>query len=131
MKILTIIVVGLVVTMFVIAGLSESAPGYGKYPAIFLAATTSSLLGMAYFTIYGILRKDKYILGAIMFSALQSAYVLFLRLPADTNPFGMMWAIMITLSANGAVLYTLGILRMAFVAVSTRSNPLSAPVGTP
>ena len=129
MKIFSIIVLVLIAAMLVIAGLSEAEPGYGKVPAIFQAVTISSLLAMAYFTIYGFLRNDKYILGAIMFSVLQSGYLI-LRLQANTNQFGMIWGIMISISANGVVLCILGVLRMIYVAVKTRSNPLNAPVNT-
>ena len=129
MKIFTIIVLVLIVAMFVIAGITEDNPGYGKYPAILQATTISSLLAMAYFTIYGFLRKDKYILGAIMFSVLQSGFLV-LKLQINIIQFGMLWGILISISANGVVLCLLGILRMIYVAVKTRSNPLNVPVNT-
>ena len=126
MKIFTIIVLVLIVAMFVIAGITEDNPGYGKYPAILQATTISSLLAMAYFTIYGFLRKDKYILGAIMYSILSSSISL-ARISRDTNAFGMAWSVLFIISLNGVYLLIFGVVRILIMAAITRANPLNRP----
>ena len=129
MKIFTVIVLALIVVMFVLAGLSEADPGYGKTGAFASAATYSSLLVVAYYVTYGYLRKDKYILGAIMYSILSSSISLS-QISRDTNAFGMAWSVLLTISLNGIYLLIFGVIRILFVAVKTRSNPLTPPKKT-
>ena len=129
MKIFTIIVLALIVVMFVLAGLSEADPGYGKLGAFSSAATYSSLLVIVYFVTYSYLRKDKYIMGAILYSILQSSISL-ARISPSTNAFGMAWSVLFTISLNGIYLLIFGVIRILIVAVKTRSNPLNPPLKT-
>ena len=129
MKIFTIIVLVLIAVMLVLAGLSEAEHGYGKMGAFASAATYSSLLAVVYFAAYGYLRKDKYILGAVIYSILQSSISL-ARISPSTNAFGMAWSILLTISLNGIYLLIFGVIRILFVAVYTRSNPLTPPMKT-
>lgn len=126
MKIFTIIVLALIVVMFVLAGLSEADPGYGKMGAFSSAATYSSLLVYAYFVTYGFLRKDKYIMGAILYSILSSSISL-ARISRDTNAFGMAWGVLFIISLNGIYLLIFGVIRILIVAAITRANPLNRP----
>jgi hypothetical protein len=126
MKIFTIIVLALIVVMFVLAGLSEAEHGYGKLGAFSSAATYSSLLVVAYFVTYGYLRKDKYILGAILYSILSSSISL-AKISRDTNAFGMAWSVLFIISLNGIYLLIFGVIRILIVAVITRANPFNLP----
>ena len=126
MKIFTIIVLVLIAAMLVLAGLSEADPGYGKLGAFASASTYSSLLVVVYFVTYGYLRKDKYILGAIMYSILSSSMSL-ARISPSTNAFGMAWSVLFIISLNGLYLLIFGVIRILIVAAITRANPLNRP----
>lgn len=129
MKIFTAIVVALITGLFILAALSEPDSAYGQWPVLMLATTASSLLVLAYFAIYAWLRKDRYILGAILFLTLDAG-IKAVMLPGSTNPFGIFWSVVIILSGFGLPLLIFGIIRMTYVAVSTRTNPFSRPANT-
>ena len=126
MKIFTIIVLVLITAMLVLAGLSKAELGYGKLGAFSSAATYFSLLVLVYFATYGYLRKDKYILGAIMYSILSSSISL-ARISRDTNAFGMAWSVLFIISLNGVYLLIFGVVRILIMAAITRANPLNRP----
>ena len=67
-----------------LAALSKSDSTYGQWPVLMLATSASSLLVLAYFAVYGLLRRDIYILGAILFLALDAGIKLAL-LPSSTK----------------------------------------------
>ena len=90
------------------------------------AATAASLLVLAYFTTYGWLRKDPYVLGALMFLALDAGIKL-VRLSVAANSFGFVWGVAIVLGNAALPLAIFGALRIAYVGLSTRTDPFDRP----
>ena len=129
MKIFTAIVVALIAVLITLAALSKPDSTYGQWPVLMLATSAASLLVLAYFAVYGWLRRDMFILGAILFLALDAGIKLAM-LPSRTNTFGIFWGVVITLSGSGLSLLVFGVIRIAYVAVSTRSNPSILPAKT-
>ena len=126
MKIFTAIVVALIVALLALAALSPPDSAYGKWPVLMQATTAASLLVMVYFAAYGWLRRDKYIMGAMLFLLLDAGIKLAM-LPSRTNAFGLFWAVLITLTGSGLTLLGFGVIRIAYIAISTRSNPFNLP----
>ena len=126
MKILTAIVIALIVALLALAALSSPDSLYGKWPVLMQATTAASLLVMIYFAVYGWLRRDKYIMGATLFLLLDAGIKLAM-LPGNTNTFGLFWGVLIALTGSGLTLLAFGVIRIAFIAISTRSNPFTLP----
>ncbi len=129
MKIFTAIATALIGALAALAALSSPDSTYGKWPVMLLATTAASLLALIYFSVYGWLRKDRYILGAILFLLLDAGIKLAL-LPSEAHAFGLFWGVVITVSGSGLPLLLFGATRIAYVAVSTRSNPFALPEKT-
>ena len=90
------------------------------------ATTAASLLVMVYFAAFGWLRRDKYIMGAMLFLLLDAGIKLAM-LPSRTNAFGLLWGVLITLTGSGLTLLAFGVIRIVYIAISTRSNPFNVP----
>jgi hypothetical protein len=129
MKIFTAIVIALIVALVTtFAALSTADTTYGGWPAYILAINAASLLVLAYFSVYGWLRKDKYILGSILFLLIDAG--LKLAMLPKTNSFSIFWGVAITLSGYGFSILAFGVIRIAYIAISTRSNPFNLPAKT-
>ncbi len=128
MKIFTAIIFALIVALVVFGSLYSGDTTYGKWPIYILAINAGSLLVLAYFSIYGWLRRDKYILGSILFLLLDAGIKLAM-LP-KTSTFGIFWGIAITLSGYGFSLLAFGLIRIVYIAISTRTNPFNLPAKT-
>ena len=126
MKLFTAIVIVLIVALLAPAALSTPDPSYGKWPVLMQATTAASLLVMVYFAVYGWLRKDKYIMGAMMFLLMDAGFKLAM-LHGNTNTFGLFWGVLISLSGSGLTLLAFGVIRIIYIAISTRSNPFNLP----
>ena len=126
MKIFTVIVVALIVALLALAALSPPDSAYGKWPVLMQATTAASLLVMVYFAAFGWLRRDKYIMGAMLFLLLDAGIKLAM-LPSRTNAFGLLWGVLITLTGSGLTLLAFGVIRIVYIAISTRSNPFNVP----
>ena len=129
MKIFTAIVVALIAVLITLAALSKPDSTCGQWPVLMLTTTAASLLVLAYFAVYGWLRRDMFILGAILFLALDAG-IKVAMLPSRTNAFGIFWGVVITLSGSGLSLLVFGVGRIAYAAISTRSNPFTLPAKT-
>ena len=123
MKTFTVLVVILIGVLVALAALSAPDSAYGKWPAAMAATTAASLLLLVYFAAYGWLRKDRYLLGAVLFVLLDAALKL-ARLPGHTNAFGLFWGIAIVLGGSGLTLLVFGVLRLACRAVWAHANPV-------
>ena len=126
MKIFTAIVIALIVALLALAALSTPDSAYGKWPVLMQATTAASLLVMIYFATYGWLRRDKYIMGAMLFLLLDAGIKLAM-LPGKTNTFGLFWGVLITLTGSGLTLMAFGVIRIAYIALSKRCNPFNVP----
>ena len=123
MKLFTTIIAAIIGVLLTLAALSTPDPSYGKWPFVMLATTASSLLVTIYFAAYGWLRRDKYIMGAMLYILVDAGFKLAL-LPNSTNAFGRSWAFMIALSGPGLPLLIFGVIRILYIGITTRTNPL-------
>ena len=126
MKAFTALVVILIGILFALAAFAAPDSTYGRGPVVMAAAAAASLLVLAYFTTYGWLRKDPYVLGALMFLALDAGIKL-VRLSVAANSFGFVWGVAIVLGNAALPLAIFGALRLAYVGLSTRANPFGRP----
>ena len=126
MKTFTVVVVILIGVLFALAAFAAPDSTYGKGPAVLAATAAASLLVLVYFTTYGWLRKDPYVLGALMFLALDAGIKL-VRLSVAANSFGFVWGVAIVLGNAALPLAIFGALRLAYVGLSTRANPFGRP----
>ncbi len=126
MKTFTVVVVILIGVLFALAAFAAPDPTYGKGPAVLAAAAAASLLVLVYFTTYGWFRKDPYVLGALMFLALDAGIKL-VRLSVAANSFGFVWGVAIVLGGAALPLAIFGALRIAYVGLSTRTDPFDRP----
>ena len=126
MKTFTVVVVILIGVLFALAAFAAPDSTYGKGPAVLAATAAASLLVLVYFTTYGWLRKDPYVLGALMFLALDAGIKL-VRLSVAANSFGFVWGVAIVLGGAALPLAIFGALRIAYVGLSTRTDPFDRP----
>ena len=126
MKTFTVVVVILIGVLFALAAFAAPDSTYGKGPAVLAATAAASLLVLVYFTMYGWLRKDPYVLGALMFLALEAGIKL-VRLLVAANSFGFVWGVAIVLGGAALPLAIFGALRIAYVGLSTRTDPFDRP----
>ena len=126
MKTFTVVVVILIGVLFALAAFAAPDSTYGKGPAVLAATAAASLLVLVYFTTYGWLRKDPYVLGALMFLALDPGIKL-VRLSVAANSFGFVWGLAIVLGGAALPLAIFGALRIAYVGLSTRTDPFDRP----
>ena len=126
MKTFTVLIVILIGGLLAAAALSAPASTDGKGPPVMAAAAAASVLVLVYFTTYGWLRKDPYVLGALMFLALEAGIKL-VRLLVAANSFGFVWGVAIVLGGAALPLAIFGALRIAYVGLSTRTDPFDRP----
>ena len=126
MKTFTVVVVILIGVLFALAAFAAPDSTYGKGPAVLAATAAASLLVLVYFTTYSWLRKDPYVLGALMFLALDAGIKL-VRLSVAANSFGFVWGVAIVLGGAALPLAIFGALRIAYVGLSTRTDPFDRP----
>jgi len=120
MKTITFIVIILIVTAFALATFSSGDPNYGKLPGFMLAVLFSALLVFPYLLTYGIIRKDVYILSAVVVVLLVTTLTI-IKISADSNSFGIFWGGIIVITLFGIPLSVFGVSRIIYK--STRKTP--------
>ena len=115
MKITGLIFFLLSAVAFLAAVFSEGAAGYGKTPAYISAVGFGSVLIYIYFFIYGIVRRDKYVISGMTISIGLLLWIIYSMIQSDINSFGMFFGGLMISFIVSVALFLFCIVRVIYV----------------